>query len=273
MDIREAVVAFGALSQETRLRGAVARLAEAGIVVSVFIDAEPTQIEAAGRIGAAVCEVRTGPYAHAFHAKGRDAESPAVVAELDKIRQAGERMALNAPIQGSAADIIKQAMINIATDTGVEHGDPNTRAEWAALAHKLGVKVIHIAERDTQVASYAKEPGEFVNTWSVDGFVSEGSQPAELGWGTHERHFPTDGARHESGCRAAIYLERPGAGTRVRTWTPLAVGLTRPNGMTFGPDGLLYVSHRAHGFGPVAGLGEVIRVDTRTSEYLSRAKG
>ena len=58
------------------------------------------------------------------------------------------------------------------------------------LAQRLGVKVIHIAERDTQVSSIPKEPNEFVNTWSVDGFVSEGSQPAELGWGTHERNFP-----------------------------------------------------------------------------------
>ncbi|HEX9182739.1 MAG TPA: pyridoxine 5'-phosphate synthase [Burkholderiales bacterium] len=77
-------------SLEARLRQAVARLAEAGIVVSVFIDAEERQVEAAQRIGAAVCEVHTGPYAHAFHAKGRDAESPAVQAELAKIRRAGE---------------------------------------------------------------------------------------------------------------------------------------------------------------------------------------
>ena len=77
-------------AQEVRLRDAVARLAEAGIVVSVFIDAEQRQLEAAKRIGAAVCEVHTGPYAHAFHAKGRDAESPAVLAELQKIRRAGE---------------------------------------------------------------------------------------------------------------------------------------------------------------------------------------
>jgi pyridoxine 5-phosphate synthase len=79
-------------AQEGRLREAVARLAQAGIVVSVFIDAEPSQVEAAQRIGAAVCEVHTGPYAHAFHAKGRDAESPAVAAELEKIRRAGERI-------------------------------------------------------------------------------------------------------------------------------------------------------------------------------------
>jgi len=91
----------------------------------------------------------------------------------------------------------------------------------AVLTQRLGVKVIHIAERDTQVATIPKEPGEFVNTWSIDGFVSEGSQPAELGWGTHERHFPQDGRRHDFGCGAAIYLLRPGAATRVRSWTPL----------------------------------------------------
>jgi pyridoxine 5-phosphate synthase len=80
------------VAQEGRLREAVARLAQAGIVVSVFIDAEARQVEAARRIGAAVCEVHTGPYAHAFHAKGRDAESAAVAAELQKIRLAGERI-------------------------------------------------------------------------------------------------------------------------------------------------------------------------------------
>jgi homospermidine synthase len=61
-----------------------------------------------------------------------------------------------------------------------------------------------------------------VNTWSVDGFVGEGSQPAELGWGSHERNFPRDAKRHDFGCQAAIYLGQPGAATRVRTWTPKA---------------------------------------------------
>ncbi|MFO1324070.1 MAG: pyridoxine 5'-phosphate synthase [Burkholderiales bacterium] len=75
---------------EPALTAAVARLADAGIVTSVFIDADVRQVEAAARIGARVCEVHTGPYAHAFHAKGRDPESAAVVAELAKIRAAGE---------------------------------------------------------------------------------------------------------------------------------------------------------------------------------------
>lgn len=78
------------VSQETALKEAVRRLADAGIVVSVFIDAEIRQVEAAKRIGASVCEVHTGPYAHAFHANGRSAESKAARAELQRLREAGE---------------------------------------------------------------------------------------------------------------------------------------------------------------------------------------
>jgi pyridoxine 5-phosphate synthase len=79
-------------AQEKRVAEAVKRLKAAGIVVSVFIDADPAQVEAAKRIGAAVCEVHTGPYAHAFHSKGRDAESPAVVSEIKKLEKAGEHI-------------------------------------------------------------------------------------------------------------------------------------------------------------------------------------
>ena len=77
-------------AQEKSLKKFVARLADAGIRVSVFIDADVRQVEAAKRVGASVCEIHTGPYAHAFHSKGRDAEIPEVVAELRKIQSAGE---------------------------------------------------------------------------------------------------------------------------------------------------------------------------------------
>src|SRR5574340_30977 len=89
---REEVTTEGGLdivSQEKRLKDAVARLAGAGIVTSVFIDAEIAQVEAAARIGARVCELHTGQYAHAFHARGRDAESPAVTVELARLGRAG----------------------------------------------------------------------------------------------------------------------------------------------------------------------------------------
>ena len=122
---------------------------------------------------------------------------------------------------GLVSHFVKQALMNLARDTGVKAKAPANREGWGRLARRLGVKVIHIAERDTQVSPVPKEVGEFVNTWSIDGFVSEGGQPAEMGWGTHEKALPPDGRQHTFGCGAAIYLNRPGLLTRVRTWTPL----------------------------------------------------
>jgi homospermidine synthase len=123
---------------------------------------------------------------------------------------------------GLVSHFVKQALLNIAGDLRMDAGNPTSREDWAALARKLEVKAIHIAERDTQVANIPKRQNEFVNTWSVDGFVSEGCQPAELGWGTHEKGLPPQGRHHEFGAQNAIYLLQPGAGTRVRTWTPKA---------------------------------------------------
>ena len=122
---------------------------------------------------------------------------------------------------GLVSHLVKQALLNVAADTGLNIPAPAWREEWAGLAQRLGVKVIHIAERDTQIANTPKRSGEFVNTWSIDGFIGEGCQPAELGWGTHEKVFPADGRRHEFGRGSAIFLDRPGAATRVRTWTPM----------------------------------------------------
>jgi homospermidine synthase len=122
---------------------------------------------------------------------------------------------------GLASHFVKQALLDIARDSGDAGSEPPADREgWARLAEALGIRVIHVAERDTQHAVPRRRPGEFVNTWSVDAFVDEALQPSELGWGSHERHFPPDGVRHEQGGRAAIYLQRPGASTRVRSWTP-----------------------------------------------------
>jgi homospermidine synthase len=122
---------------------------------------------------------------------------------------------------GLVSHLVKRSLLHLARDLG-RPAAPATREDWGKLAHDLGVKGIHIAERDTQRAHVPKQKDEFVNTWSIEGFVSEGLQPAELGWGTHEAQMPPEGARHAFGCDAAIYLTRPGANTRVRSWTPLA---------------------------------------------------
>ena len=57
------------VSQEERLRDVINKLSDAGIMSSVFIDAELDQVEAAARVGAKVCEIHTGPYAEALDRK------------------------------------------------------------------------------------------------------------------------------------------------------------------------------------------------------------
>ncbi|MBZ9798652.1 homospermidine synthase [Mesorhizobium sp. ES1-4] len=123
---------------------------------------------------------------------------------------------------GMVSWLAKQALLTLASDIGIEHEEPKSREQWAILMHRVGVKGMHIAERDTQRSLSPKPVGVFVNTWSVEGFVSEGLQPAELGWGTHERWMPVNGRTHDNGSQAAIYLLQPGANTRVRSWTPTA---------------------------------------------------
>lgn len=116
---------------------------------------------------------------------------------------------------------VKRALITIAKDTNHDTTMPKTRWEWGKLMNDLWVKVIHIAEYDSQVGDVPKKIWRFENTWSVDGFYCEGiNQACELWWGTHEKYFPIDWWRHLQWCGAGIYLNRPGALTLVRTWTP-----------------------------------------------------
>lgn len=91
---------------------------------------------------------------------------------------------------------------------------------YPRLAQTCGVKVIHISERDSQISNKPKEVGEFVNTWSVAGFHEEGTSPAEMGWGTHERRLPDDAQVHSHGPRNQICLGQMGMDTWVRSWIP-----------------------------------------------------
>jgi homospermidine synthase len=122
---------------------------------------------------------------------------------------------------GLVSSLLKQALLDMAAQVGIVAGAAQRREDWAALAQRLDIRAIHVAEHDTQAGARRKAPGEFVNTWSSEAFIDEGLQPAELGWGTHERHWPADASHHGFGSEAAIYLDRPGMGTRVRSWTPL----------------------------------------------------
>lgn len=127
---------------------------------------------------------------------------------------------------GLVSHLAKRALVDIATEalkdgitaTGVE--DALLAENFPLLAQALGVKVIHIAERDTQIADKPKRVDEFVNTWSVEGFYEEGIAPAELGWGTHEKTLPANAYTHESGPKNQIAIAKAGATTWVRSWVP-----------------------------------------------------
>jgi len=98
--------------------------------------------------------------------------------------------------------------------------DYRERLDFPYLAYKLGVKVIHCSERDTQITNKPKEVNEFVNTWSIEGFREEGTAPAEMGWGTHEKELPYDAHTPKHGPKNQIFLPRMGINTFARSWVP-----------------------------------------------------
>ena len=109
----------------------------------------------------------------------------------------------------------------IAGDRKAGLEDALANDQFNMLAMLTGTKVIHISERDTQISTQPKEPNEFVNTWSVEGFYEEGIAPAELGWGTHERTLPKNGYAHTTdGPRNQICIAQPGMETWVRSTVP-----------------------------------------------------
>ena len=123
---------------------------------------------------------------------------------------------------GMVSWFVKQALVDLVSELGIEADEPaaGDRAGWAEYMRLAGVKGIHIAERDTQRTRSPKPIDTFWNTWSVDGFISEGLQPAELGWGTHEKWMPANARTFDDLSAPGIFLEQPGAETRVRTWCP-----------------------------------------------------
>ena len=127
---------------------------------------------------------------------------------------------------GLVSSLTKRALTEIAEKSISENSDlPGVKEalkseNYPRLAQALGVKVIHIAELDTQITNKPKELNEFVNTWSVEGFFEEGIAPAELGWGTHEKKLPPNAFTHPEGPQNQIGIAQPGATTWVRSWVP-----------------------------------------------------
>ncbi|MPZ56552.1 MAG: homospermidine synthase [Rhizobiales bacterium] len=200
-----------------------------GFCVNLSVDTSSLDImQLCNEIGALYIDTVNEPWAGFYFdsSLGPEARSNYTLRETTlaakRARPAGSTTAVSCcgANPGMVSWFVKQALLNVAADLGLTFAEPKTRDEWARLAMQAGVKGIHIAERDTQRAKAPKPMEVFVNTWSVEGFLSEGMQPAELGWGTHETWMPSNARTHAAGCGAAIYLLQPGANTRVRSWTP-----------------------------------------------------
>jgi homospermidine synthase len=133
--------------------------------------------------------------------------NPGLISHFTKqgLLDIGKRLLRDRKVEGRDAEEIQQLMKD---------------QTWNRLAMKIGVKVIHCSERDTQITNVPKRVDEFVNTWSVEGFREEGTTTAELGWGTHEKELPALAYEHAEGPKNQICLARMGINTWVVSWVP-----------------------------------------------------
>lgn len=108
--------------------------------------------------------------------------------------------------------------------------------EFARLAMKLGIKVIHCSEKDTQITNKPKNVDEFVGMWGIEGMIEESISPVEIGWGIHEKELPKLASFPSYGTKNQIIVPQMGMNTWVRSWAPYQefVGMIITHGETFG---------------------------------------
>lgn len=144
---------------------------------------------------------------------------------------------------GLVTPLMKSGLLKIAEHRGCSEvfesfeSFEQERFFFASLAQKLGVKAIHIAERDTQTLGRALHPGEAANTWSVDGFLSEAFQRAEAGNGTHEKWAQlseTHGltVHRAENTQSCVWIDTPSYALRIQSWSP-----------SIGPQEALMIPH------------------------------
>ena len=146
---------------------------------------------------------------------------------------------------GLVSHFTKAALEDLALKWLADHPEPSEQRSqieevykkrmYNRIAQRLGIKVVHISERDTQISNLPKKVNQFVNTWSIEGFYEEGIAPAEMGWGTHERTLPPRAQVHQSGPMNQICMANMGCRTWVRSWVPCGeiVGMVIRHGEAF----------------------------------------
>ncbi|MBC8953956.1 saccharopine dehydrogenase NADP-binding domain-containing protein [Xenorhabdus sp. PB62.4] len=157
-----------------------------------------------------------------------DMQHQTLYALHNRAREVSKRWEKNSPTAitnhganpGIVNHLTKAALVELAKHLGIFKQAPETREQWAELARKCSVKVIHISERDTQISHSPKPIDEFRNTWSVQAFMDEATSLAELGWGTHEKTLPSHAITHNTGSKNALFFHRYGCDIVVKSWLP-----------------------------------------------------
>jgi homospermidine synthase len=121
---------------------------------------------------------------------------------------------------GLSFHFLKQALLNVATICGENVANINTRDQWADLAKKLDIRVIQVAEVDSQKMEQQKAENEFANTWSAHGLLGESRRLCEFSWGTHELSNPLRKDISLDITKRYGSLKIAGASGKIKSWTP-----------------------------------------------------
>ena len=99
-------------------------------------------------------------------------------------------------LQDMALHVLQNGMI-IDETRRQNVADTLNKKEHARLSYLLGVKTIHISERDSQATIIPHKQNEVVNAWSTLGLCEESACYAEFAWGTHEDEVPQGALFHD----------------------------------------------------------------------------
>ena len=94
---------------------------------------------------------------------------------------------------------------------------------YAELAKLMGLKTVHISEKDTQIINKPKRENEYVNTWASDSisWYDEAFGFLEISWGTHESKLP-DNVNTALSNDYQIIINGVGCETFAHTYTPIS---------------------------------------------------
>ena len=117
--------------------------------------------------------------------------------------------------------------VNIWTLYGLEKINKQKKnfeySSHADLANKMGLRTIHISEKDTQIISKPKRVNEYVNSWASDSvsWYDEAFSFLEISWGTHEDKMPPN-YNEDLSNEYQIVIESIGCESFAHTYTPIS---------------------------------------------------